>query len=215
MPPMYRTLAFCVCALHFLRAWATEPPLTIRSDADAGAAFKKGADLIDSHMSLLERSPGASQRAREDLTQGIAYMQAVTRYKPENWAAFWFEGKAYQALGQHAAAYEEFKSAYTLQQKNADVAREFAESCLELGRNKEAIDATQHAITLSPNDAGLRANLALAYLLVADNQNARQTADGALKMNPNDKITARLKAVIDDVIAGKRAQPRTMADLQK
>jgi Flp pilus assembly protein TadD len=212
---MYRPIASCVCALYVACAWAADLPSKITSDADANTAFKKGADLISPHMGLLGRSPGKTQSAREDLTLGIAYMQAVTHYKPQNWAAFWIEGKAYQALNQHAAAYGAFRSAYALQRENADVARELAESCLELGRNEEAVDVTRHAIALAPNDAGLRANLALAYLLAADSQSAQRAVNESLTMNPNDKITVRLKAFIDDVAAGKRAQPRTMADLQK
>jgi Flp pilus assembly protein TadD len=140
-------------------------------------------------------------------------MQAVTQYNPRNWAAYWIEGKAYQALDDPQAANRSFETAYGLHPSHPDVAREYAHSCLALGHFEEAIDATRHAIALAPDDAGLQANLALAYLLAGQNQDAARTISVSLSMNPTDKISQRLKQVIDDVLSGQRAQPRTLAEI--
>lgn len=210
---MLRPAASFLCALHLACALAVEPP-KITSDAQHDAAYKRAVALISPHMRLFEQTPEITQSASEELTDGVAYMRAVTEYNPRNWAAFWIEGKAYQALGQNAAANAAFQAAYNLQRGNADVAREYAESCLALGRANEAIDATRQAIGLAPDDAGLRANLALAFLIAGRNQDALQTITSSLQMNPTDGISRRLKAVIEDVIAGRRVQPRTLADVR-
>lgn len=141
-------------------------------------------------------------------------MQAVTQYNPRNWAAYWIEGKAYQALDDNVAANKAFEVAYKLQPGNANVAREYAQSSMALGRAQEAISATRHAIEIAPEDAGLQANLAIAYLIAGQNQDALRAVAASLRMNPSDAITLRLKKVIDDVLAGKRRQPRTIADVE-
>ena len=192
---------------------AIEPP-KITTDAEHNAVYQKGAALISPHIRLLDRSSKLTDAARADLRQGITYMQAVTQYNPRNWAALWIEGKAYQALDDNAAANKAFEAAYKLQPGNADVAREYAQSCLALGRLQEAINATRHAIEIAPEDAGLQANLALAYLIAGKNQDALRAVAASLRMNSSDPITLRLKKVIDDVLSGKRPQPRTIAEIE-
>ena len=93
------------------------------------------------------------------------------------------------------------------------MAREYATTCLDLGLGTEAIRAIQHAIQLTPEDAGLRANLALAFLIEGNNAGAKNAIDRALEMAPQDRISQAVRGIVDDVIAGKRSQPKTMADL--
>jgi Flp pilus assembly protein TadD len=203
-------IMFALCA----SAVAQEAP-RITSDAEHDSIYQKAVALISPHMQLLDRSPRIDESAQKDLRQGIAYLHAVTEYNPRNWAAFWIEGKAYQALSEPEPANRAFATAYTLQPRNADVAREYAQSSMELGHGQDAIDATNHAIELAPNDAGLRANLALAYVIAGRNQDALRAVNESLNMNPNDAISRRLKTVIEDVIAGRRPQPKTVAELER
>lgn len=186
----------------------------ISDEAEHDSTYNKAVALIAPHVRLAGRPPLAmTESARGDLTQGIAYLQAVIRFNPRNWAAFWIEGKAYQALGENQAANSALQTAYSLQPQNADVAREYAESCMALGFGKQAVDASRQAITLSPRDAGLRANLALAYLLAGRNQDAMEAIKAALAMDPADEISRRVKKTIDEVLTGKRRQPHDLSDL--
>lgn len=189
--------------------------VVVTNDAEHNALYERGAGAISPHMQLLDSTPKITPAVRAQISQGIRDLDAVTKFNPQNWAAFWIKGKGYQVLGDQKAANTEFKLAFALQTQNPDVAREYAMSCLDLGFGAEAIRATQHAIKISPADAGLQANLALALLIEGKNIEAKQTITKALKMAPDDKISQALQKVIDEVIAGTRPQPKSVAELEK
>jgi hypothetical protein len=52
-------------------------------------------------------------------------------------------------------------------------------------------------------------------LIDGKNSEAKKAVEQALAMAPQDKISQAVRGVVDDVIAGKRGQPKTMADLNK
>jgi len=195
-----------------------QPPttvVTVSDDDQHNEIYERGSQLISPHMQLLDRDPRVTKAVREQVTRGIRDLDAVTTYNPGNWAAFWIKGKGYQVLGAHEAANREFKASFDIQKQNPDVAREYAASCLELGHGAEAVRVAQHAIDVTPDDAGLYANLALAFLIDGKNAEAKKAIEQALMMAPQDKISQAVRIVVDDVIAGKRRQPKTMADLNK
>ena len=132
---------------------------------------------------------------------------------PNNWSALWIQGKAFQALDDHAQAYTRFKRSHALEPDNADIGRELMLECLEVGRMNEAVDVARAASDKTPGDAGLRANLALALLLAGRITDAGDTAGAALQMDPSDAITKSLVRIIDDVRRGKRRPPRRVSDL--
>jgi len=189
--------------------------VVVTNDDEHDDVYRRGSELISPHMQLLDRDPKATKKVRRKVTMGIQALDAVTAYNPQNWAAHWIKGKGYQLLGDQQAAYSEFKASFGIQKENPDVAREYAASCLDLGLAAEAVQVAQHAIQLTPEDAGLHANFALALLIDGRNPEARSAVEKALKMSPDDKISQSVRKVIDDVISGKRRQPRTMADLNK
>lgn len=192
---------------------STTTVVVITNDAQHNQVYKRGTELISPHMQLLDKSPKVTKTARDEVSQGIQDLDAVTAYDPQNWAAFWVKGKGYQVLGNHEAANSEFRKSFDIQKQNPDVAREYASSCLELGFGAEAIRATLHAIQLAPEDAGLHANLALAFLIDGQNTEAKKAIQKSLEMSPHDKISQAVQRMVDEVIAGKRKQPKTMADL--
>lgn len=194
-------------------AIAADPVVT--NDDQHNEVYQRGSGRISPSMQLLGREPKVSQKVKEQILIGIKDLDAVTAYNPKNWAAFWIKGKGYQALGNYTAANAEFKASFGLQKENADVAREYAASCLELGLGDEAVSAARHAIALKPNDAGLHANLALALLISGKNAEAKNAILESLKMAPAGRISLAVSKIIDDVIAGKRGQPKTMGDLTK
>ena len=187
--------------------------IVVINDKQHNQVYQKGSDLIFPHIELDNKQGKSSYESTNNIKRGIEYLNAVTAYNPNNWAAFWIKGKGYQALKDHMSAYKEFKSSFSIERGNPDVAREFAAACLELGKSAEAIQAIKHAISLSPDDAGMYANLALAYVIEGNNTEAYETINKALAMKPNDNITKAVKNVIEEVINGKRKQPKKIADL--
>ena len=123
------------------------------------------------------------------------------------------QGKGFQALGETAAACDAFGRAFSIQQNNPDVAREYMLECLSLGRNLEGLRAAKMAVSLRPTDAGLHANLALAYLVSGNAPSALQVVNEALQLDPSDTITQNIKKVTQQVIDGRRAMPTKMSDL--
>jgi tetratricopeptide (TPR) repeat protein len=196
-------------------ASAVAEEIIVTNDDHQHAVYERGSGLISPHMHLLERGPKVTKRVCDQVSKGIRDLDAVTTYNPKNWAAFWIKGKGYQVLGDHASAHSEFKSSFGIQKENPDVSREYVASCLELGFGGEGMQAAKHAIELIPADAGLHANLALALLISGENQEAKEVIEHALELSPDDKISQAVMKVVDDVIAGKNRQPKTMADLGK
>lgn len=179
------------------------------------AIFERGSQLISPHMQLLNRDPKVTRKVREQVLRGIADLDAVTAYNPENWAAYWIKGKGYQVLGDAQTANSEFKASFDIQKENPDVAREYASTCIDLGLGTEAVHAIEHAITLTPDDAGLYANLALALLIRSKNAEAKDAINRSLEMSPDDQISRAVLKIVDEVISGERPQPKNMADLHK
>ena len=187
------------------------------SDSEAAErhddVFKRGSELITPHMRLVGRTPKRTAGASKDLRDGIRLLDEALRLYPNNWSALWIQGKAFQALDDHAQAYARFKRSYALEPDNADIGRELMLECLEVGRMTEAVDVARAASDKTPGDAGLRANLALALLLAGRITDAGDTAGVALQMDPDDAITKSLVRIIDDVRRGKRRPPRRVSDL--
>ena len=173
-----------------------------------------GCELIRPHMMLDGRIPKVTKQGSRNILKGINYLQAVTAYNPSNWNAFWIVGKGYQTIGDHEKAYQSFKIAYQIHDKNPNVAREYADSCMRLGFGPEAVTVAMSAVETDPKDAGLHANLALAYLIAAENSYAQKAIQYALEMNPNDQISRRLQNLIYDVVNGRKAQPKNLAELK-
>lgn len=83
--------------------------------------------------------------------------------------------------------------------------------CLNLEEVDKAVAAARQAVALKPDDAGLLANLSLALLIGGTLDEA---AEKSLAIAPDDEITRNLKRAIEDVRSGRRAQPRSLADLE-
>jgi tetratricopeptide (TPR) repeat protein len=192
------------------------PVTPVTNDAEHNNYFKEGSGLIKPYMLLLgvsEKST-SSNKAKADITRGIALLDAVIVYNANNWAAWWTIGKGYQALHEPEKSCDAFGKAYSLQRENPDVAREYAAECLNLGRATEAVSVAEHAVSLSPKNAGLHANLALAYTIAGRISDAQSEINRSLEIDPNDSITIALRRVIQEIVDGKRKQPRTMRELQ-
>jgi tetratricopeptide (TPR) repeat protein len=180
---------------------------------DHDALFRRGADLVDPHMLLVDRKAAARNDAEVQI--GIACLNRVVEINPSNWSALWIRGKAFQSLGEHRDAVESFRAAYRLNPDHPDVARELAVELLETQRFREAATIAREISNRSPQDAGLIANLALALLMSGELPAAREAIADALELDPNDPISKALAKRIDDVANGSRPQPKSLEELQR
>jgi tetratricopeptide (TPR) repeat protein len=173
--------------------------------------YQKGLSCIEPYI-IIHGKPH-SRPNRDKIKEGIKYLDAVTKINPENWAAFWMKGKAYQAIGHSKSAYNEFKKAFDIEKDNPDVARELVIEALNLGKGEEGVEIAKHALTLKPNNPGLMANLGLAYLINGEIENAEDITRKAINLDPLDEINKRVLDIIEEVKSGKRPQPKKYSDL--
>lgn len=190
-----------------------EKTITDLSQERHNEYYQKGCDLIQPFMVLHGNEIKSPQSKK--IKEGIMYLDAVTKINPENWAAFWIKGKGYQALADNSSAYAEFKSSYSIQKENPDVARELMIECLNLGKADEGIQVAKDAMTLRPNESGIIANVALALLIKGNLDEALKHIDKAISLDPSDEINRNVKSFIEEVRSGKRKQPKTYFDLMK
>lgn len=176
--------------------------------------YLKGTKLIEPYMDLEGKSIIINSKAKDSITEGIRYLDAVTKINPNNFAAFWIKGKGYQSLKQHDSAYSQFDKSFEIKKDNPDVARELMIECLHLGKGKEAVNVSLHALSLDSSNAGLIGNLALAYLINGDTDLADKTIKKAMQTDPNDKINLKLSEIISEVISGKRKRPTKYDEIQ-
>ncbi len=175
--------------------------------------YKKGCDSIQPFMVLYGNKIKSPQKKK--IKEGIMYLDAVTKMNPENWAAFWIKGKGYQALADSSSACTEFKSSYSIQKENPDIARELMIEYLNLGKTDEGVRVAREAMNLRPNEPGLIANAALALLIRGDLDEALKYIDKAISLEPSDEINRNVKSFIEEVSSGKRKQPKAYYDLMK
>jgi tetratricopeptide (TPR) repeat protein len=173
--------------------------------------YQKGFACIDPYVQL--QGKPRKRPNKDKIKEGIKYLEAVTKINPENWAAFWLKGKAYQSLEHPQSAYNAFKKAFDIEKENADVARELMIEALNLGKGEEGVKMGKHALSLNPNNTGLMGNLGLAYLINGETDNAEGITRKAISLNPQDGINKQILNIINEVKSGKRAQPRKYSDL--
>ena len=188
--------------------------LTEAEAAEYTEAYQGGSDLLEKHSDLQDQESVPSEGREAEVREGIRLLQRAVAILPASWPAHWLIGKGHQALGDHQRAYEAFREAARLSQKNADVARELSLECLHLGRHAEAVTAARLAMQITRSDPGLQANLALALLLAGDIDEALDQAEQAAARSPEDEINRNLLAVIQEVKDGRRRQPTTLAEVE-
>ncbi|HYE20003.1 MAG TPA: hypothetical protein VEA69_16255 [Tepidisphaeraceae bacterium] len=211
MPKVFTVLAALLGLGGTARA---ADPVTIRNADDHNRVYTAACDIIQPYMRLHGvPDKKVTPDSAIELNRAIRTLDAVTAYAPTNWNAFWIKGKAYQAIEDRKAARAAFKSAFDLQDKHPDVAREYMLECLRLGDGVEGVRVARHAVALRPSDAGLRANLGLALIIAAEPKEALTAVDEALRIDPQDKISHNLRNVVLKIIAGTKPQPKTLDEL--
>jgi tetratricopeptide (TPR) repeat protein len=209
-------------ALEGLSALVTDPatPDPIRTEAellakdlrDGRALFSRATEMV---RGIVLEPPTKSLEAsgRSALEEARVLLRQAAERK-NSFATSWFLGKVELRLGNGAAAVAALENAHRIEPDQPNGCRELVAAYLELDRAHDGLPIARRATELQPDDAGLRCNLALVLLLTGDVPSARAEASAALSRDPNDNITRGLLEMIDDVIAGRRPRPRSLAEAE-
>jgi tetratricopeptide (TPR) repeat protein len=195
-------------------------PASVRAQAEALATdlregksfftrateFARDVVLEPPSKPLAATDRGALEQARALLRQAVERRSAF--------AYSFLLGKVEMRLGDMATALADLQRAHALDPEQPDGCRELGSVYLELDRAHDALPIARRAVELRPDDVGLRCNLALVLLLTGDVDGARAEATSALSGDPSDAITHNLLKLIDDVIAGRRQRPRSLAEAE-
>jgi cytochrome c-type biogenesis protein CcmH/NrfG len=177
--------------------------------------YTAGSKLIWPHLEFADQPPKVlSLKAQEHVRDGIAKLKMALGVRPsnsKNWSTFWLLGKAYEALGDSENSYRCFRSAFEINPKHVDVARELMASSLRTERTNEALSAAKTARDLAPSNPGVIANLALALFRSGQLDEALSTGREALQLAPSNSITQSLVAKIEEAAARSAPAPTTAA----
>ncbi len=198
---MYRLSAASIAFVIY----ATAVVLPLRASAeDLESAFRQATDKLQPYLVFTGRKAANAQTdsGRADIAEALALLKRVTTARPDHWPAFWYTGKAHQALRNHPAAYDAFKQSVALKPLHPDVAREFVIEAICVNATSEAVAAAREVATANASNSGLRANLGLALLADGQLAEANSITKQALAMDPADRIAKNLLAEILEVQGG-------------
>ncbi|MEM7431277.1 MAG: hypothetical protein AAF351_04965 [Pseudomonadota bacterium] len=167
--------------------------------------FERGTDLISPYAIYIDAPPADASTATavNELEEGIDLLSKVVDAQPENWAAYWFIGKAYQALKQHQASVNAFRESYAIHRENPDVGRELVIELVCIGDTEGAVVVAAELVSDHPYAADLIANLGFAYLTNDQLDEASDAIDDSLRLAPRDPITRNMRNEINAVRNGK------------
>jgi Tetratricopeptide repeat len=184
----------------------THPKIPPERLARLEALSREGGQLV---QPLLSKKPlGYFERRR--LKKGLALLEQVVTEIPDSWSSLWLRGMGLRALGDHPAALEDLRRAYTIRPDHPDVGREYAGQCFIVGAADEGVRISRQVHARFPDDVGLHSNLALALLIGGDLGEAETVAEAAHQREPSDPVTRNLLQYIRDVRAGHRQRPKRL-----
>jgi Flp pilus assembly protein TadD len=166
------------------------------------------------YMDLARRNQALTAEEEGRLRRALTLFDDALRIWPSNSAAMFFKGKVLQRLDRHEEARKQFELAFRVDPRQAGIAREVALEAGELGDGASAVRFCKIAVSLSPRDAGLVANLSVAFLISGQLEDAAGAANEAARMDPKDRVPRAIAKVIAEVKSGRRAQPRSLRQLE-
>lgn len=183
-----------------------------RTSAPIESLFRSAAKIILKHLRSPGEQPVEGSQAIE-VADAVAMLDKVLSETAGEWRVHWIHGKGHLALGNVTRAYESFHRAYDIEKSETAIVRELAGTCLVLGKFDEGLEVAEQAAVLAPDNHELIGNLAIAHLLAGNVTPAQRTIEAAQKLKPNDETNKHLSTIINDVVAGRRRQPRSIDDL--
>jgi tetratricopeptide (TPR) repeat protein len=185
-----------------------EPDISPELRDEYNKKYEKAFELLSEHAFIQGaggRQPGPF--GKKAIKEAISLLHRCLEIWRESWAAMWGVGKAHQALGNHRTALGWFERALKIEEGNPDVCREATIEGLSIGEAEKALTYAKKACALKPDDAGLHANCALALLLNKQGEAALSEINEVCKKNPEDHVSKNVRALISDVLSGKKPYP--------
>jgi Flp pilus assembly protein TadD len=170
--------------------------------------YDKGWDLMQSVVILEGKNitkPNIWQRWKG--RRAVSHFKKCLELVPTHWQTHWGLGKAYQGLGEHAAALASFAEAYRLHPENPDVAREASIAAMDAGQPDLAVEYSAVALALCPDDAGLMCNHAINLLVAGKDPEATALITKSMSLAPNDQINQHAFQLIQAVVSGQKKRP--------
>lgn len=172
-----------------------------------GDLYDRGTHRLES---ILE---GGRPATREEVMQALDDVLEHLQHHPGSVKALLLAGRAQAALEESSAACILLRRAYEIKPERADVAREYSMALLRNDQILEALEPARLASQAAPEDSTTLTNFALVTLLNGDPHTAMSLAEQALRLNPRDPINRNLLLLLEDVRMGRRAVPRSLAEL--
>ena len=172
--------------------------------------YTKSCNLISPYIYLEGEIPiknAESQEGQTALNEGIEGFKLVLEEAEENWAAWWFLGKAYQCTNNHEDAYDSFLKAYRNNLEHQDIIRELALECLMTSRFTSAAYYCNVAIEFDPSDCTLWSNMSVAHLFNNKIDKAEYWAKKTLEKIPDDKPAATVLKFTEGINNGTMVLP--------
>lgn len=123
-------------------------------------------------------------------------------------------GKIHQRLGNHRKSMELFLNALRLAPRETAICKDAAVAAMELGDLDRSIAILKEAVAVRQDDAVLHYNLALALLLAGEAEQARDSVMTSARLQARS-MTEWLMALTEEVLAGRRSCPKTLAEVRR
>jgi tetratricopeptide (TPR) repeat protein len=212
---LFTVLLLCFATCSIACSFKMPAPPSAADPSAHNRLFNEGCDLISPYLVLQKKGTKdpRSGGAKREILAGIEKLEQVLILNPKNASAYWFIGKGHQVLKDQQQAYSAFKSSWSIQKQNANVAQDYMVACLNLGHSAEGVQIADEALKLKPDDPAVIANHALALLIDGQLDRAEDEVRKSLQIAPVDHVTLELQAAIEDVKSGKRSRPTRLGDL--
>jgi tetratricopeptide (TPR) repeat protein len=176
--------------------------------------FRQALDAVWMHR----REPGTPPIQGDDQTvvRGvIEKLQSLAAKNPNSANVALGLGMAWFAIDNCERALQSLSRASELDSDNAVILKECAGVCLATNDFKTALELGRRAVSIKPDDVELLGNLAVIQLLGDQVSDAQQTIDRAVELDANDVVNKNVRAIIRDVVAGRRRRPATLEGMMK
>jgi tetratricopeptide (TPR) repeat protein len=158
--------------------------------------YRKGTMLL--HQVIID-SPSI---VRDDVLQGIEYLEQAIELEPKSWPACWVLGRAYTATGELTLANRMFERSFQLNPDDNNVGRELGLSFLRLGFSQFAVLVFSKLVSQYPEDHTFLANLGLCHWMAGNAKLGLDCVDRALRLNKNEISLKLRKGIVETLDYG-------------
>jgi tetratricopeptide (TPR) repeat protein len=204
-------------------AIATSPPSSEAKEVDAAALVARVAsdtirfgklslsqgDLdqaelaFETAVDMAPNDPEAHNQLGEVLVRrgrsrdAITHFNRAIEFDRDRWTFRLNRGRAFQLLGQWAAAVDDYRVAALGAPGNYETHLNLGRSLMQLRRYEDAANAFERAVRLSPRNTELLILLGNAYLGAQQPDLARGAFERFLELAPDDAEAPRVRALLD------------------